>query len=93
MSEDHVPDLQPNSTSLLLLLLERSPSPLDGQVPLDFKVSDHISHPHQYSACAQGDEDTDHHYHSHGDWPLIEVVPARTVYSVTRLKGERSDNG
>ena len=34
-----------------------------------------VSHPHEHSAGTECDQNTDNHYHSHGDRPLVEVEP------------------
>ena len=33
-----------------------------------------VSDPHDNGAGTEGDEYTDHHYHRHGDGPLVEIV-------------------
>ena len=65
--------LTPDPTPSLLQHLTPPLSPLG---PALLKVVEDVLDPHEHSAGAEGDEDTDDHYHCHGDGPLVQVKPA-----------------
>lgn len=51
-----------------------SPSALESSLPLGIIVPHDVSHPQHHSAGAESDEDAHHYNHTHGHWPLVQVV-------------------
>ena len=66
------------SGSASVPLLDTDTPPLQSHSPAFLKVIEDVPHPNKDSTCAECDEDTDDHYHTHRDGPLVQIVTMAT---------------